>query len=120
MSTFRFITGAAQDNTGRVATFHQDSVAYGSTIALKPTDYSTLAKVAQLTGAATVTAATTQSNIGDELKLLLSSDGTNRVVTFGTGFSSSGTLTVTASKKATATFIFDGSTWVEVSRIVTA
>lgn len=122
MSTFRFIAGAGQDKTGRIATFSQSSVAYATPIAVVPTEMYNLVKVAQLTGALTMTANVSLAStcIGDTVDFIFSADGTNRVVTFSTGFSTSGTLTVTASKKATASFTFDGATWVETNRTVTA
>jgi hypothetical protein len=119
MATFRFIAGAGQDKTGRVATYSQSLVAYATPTAVKPTEFRNLVQVGQLTGALTLTAATTLSNIGDTLVFMFSADGTNRVVTFSTGFAVTGTLTVTASKLATASFVFNGTSWVEVSRAVT-
>ncbi len=66
---------------------------------------------AQLTGAMTINAATTIANLtqGDEVLFILEADATQRVVTFGTGFVSSGTVTVTAAKGATVRGIFDGT-----------
>ncbi len=117
-TNFRFIAGAGQDNTGRIATFSQQALTYAATIALLPKEFSSLYSLA-LTGAVTLTAGTTLPQVGDEIKFLFSADATNRIVTFGTGFASTGTLTVTASKKATATFRFDGAAWVEAGRSIT-
>ena len=65
----------------------------------------------QLTGAMTINAATTLSNLtqGDEVIFLFEADGSERVVTFGTGFKASGTVTVAASKGATCRGIYDGT-----------
>lgn len=63
---------------------------------------------AQLTGAMTINATTTGSQF-DRITFHFSADGTNRVVTFGTGFVSSGTVTVTASKDATVVGVYDGT-----------
>ena len=55
--------------------------------------------------------------IGDKLTLLITNDGTTgRVLTFGTGFQSTGTLTGTISKKAQITFRSNGTYWYEVAR----
>jgi hypothetical protein len=75
---------------------------------------------AQLTGAMTINATVTNLQQFDEVVFHFSADGTNRVVTFGTNFVSSGTLTVTASKDATARGIFDGTNIKIVSREVGA
>jgi hypothetical protein len=66
---------------------------------------------AQLTGAMTINAATTIANLTqwDEVVFLFEADGTERVVTFGTGFKSSGTVTIPIDKGATVRAVFDGT-----------
>ena len=126
MTTARFTGVKNADNTGSAISKGFQSVAYGATIALtvKPFDCYTLVQVAQLTGALTMTAgvgsATLPPFVGDEMQILFSADATNRVVTFSTGFQTSGTVTVTASKTATVKFIFNGTAWQEMGRVVTA
>lgn len=114
----------SRDNTSRNITNEFQDKAYAATIAITTTKNRTLVRVAQLTGALTVTCGVGSSTlppvIGDRVTFLFSADGTNRVVTFSTGLQSSGTLTVTASKYGSAEFMFNGTTWVEVSRAVTA
>lgn len=127
MSTTARFTGASNvDNTGRTLLMDYQSPAYASTIAIA-TDVNatnTLVQVAQLTGALTMTIGvgtlTTAPYVGDQVRILFSADGTNRVVTFGTGFVSSGTLTVTASKFASVLAIFNGTAWQVVGREITA
>lgn len=78
---------------------------------------------AQLTGDMTINAATVVTNLSqfDIVYFHFSADGIiNRVVTFGTNFKSSGTLTVTASKDATAVGIFDGTNIKITNREVSA
>jgi len=75
---------------------------------------------AQLTGAMTINATVTSLSQFDIVFFHFNADGTNRVVTFGTNFISSGTLTVTAAKDATAWGIFDGTNIKIVSREVGA
>lgn len=116
----RFTPGANQDNTLRTVTQDYLNPVYAASIALKPVQAYTLVNFQQLTGALGLTADTTQPYVGDELEMLFSADTTNRVITFGTGFTSAGTLTVTASKYASAKFIFNGTIWVERSRAITA
>lgn len=66
---------------------------------------------AQLTGAMTINAATTLANLSqfDEIVFFFDTDGTQRIVTFGTGFLSSGTVTIPANKGATVRAVFDGT-----------
>ena len=119
-NTPRVVTGANQDTTGRVITQDYQAPDYAATIAVTPTAQFTCFNVAQLTGAATVTATVTNMYIGDEVTFLFAADGTNRIVTFGTNFVSSGTVTVTASKKATVKGVFDGTAIRICSREITA
>lgn len=64
---------------------------------------------AQLTGAMTINATLTNLRQFDIIFFHFATDGTQRIVTFGTGFVSSGTLTIAASKDATAWGVFDGT-----------
>ena len=77
---------------------------------------------AQLTGAMTINAATVLTGFRqfDIVHFHFSSDASIRVITFGTGFASAGTLSTVASKDATATFIFDGVALKEMSRSIGA
>lgn len=121
MNTSRFTPGANQDNTLRTATQDYLNPAYAASIALKPSQGYTLVNFQQLTGALTVNVPNfAAAYIGDELEMLFAADGTNRVVTFGTGLASAGTLTVVASKFGTAKFVFNGTSWIERSRALTA
>jgi hypothetical protein len=63
---------------------------------------------AQLTGAMTINATLTNLKQFDEVVFWFDTDGTQRIVTFGTGFLSSGTVTIPASKGAVVKAIFDG------------
>lgn len=77
---------------------------------------------AQLTGAMTINAATTVSNLTqwDEVIFIFEVDGTQRVVTFGTGFKSSGTVTIPADKGATVRALYDGTSLRVMSREIYA
>jgi hypothetical protein len=119
-NTPRVVTGANQDTTGRVITQDYQAKAFASTISVTATAQFTCFNVAQLTGAATINAVVTNMYIGDEVTFLLAADGTNRIVTFGTNFLSSGTVTVTASKTATVKGVFDGTNIRICSREITA
>lgn len=116
----RFGTASDQDTTGRTLTYALLSPAYAATIALVVNAFKTFCQYALLTGALTTTANTTGNYIGDTLVCLFLADGTNRTVTFSTGFAPSATLVVTASKRASCSFVWDGTAWVETGRAIQA
>ena len=64
---------------------------------------------AQLTGAMTINATLTNLLQWDEVIFIFEADSSQRIVTFGTGFLSSGTVTITAAKGATVRAIYDGT-----------
>jgi hypothetical protein len=63
---------------------------------------------ASLTGAMTINATLTAMLQFSEVIFYFANDGTERIVTFGTGFLSSGTVTIPASKGATVRGVYDG------------
>lgn len=118
---YPLITARNEDNTSRVVPNEYQALAYAATIALKLSLAKTIVKVAQLTGALTITAETSRPQIGDDLTILFNADTTARTVTFSTGFSpSAATLVVAISKQASITFCFDGVSWVETGRAIAA
>lgn len=125
-TTVRLGVGNSQDNTGRSLLFDWQEVAYAASVAIttKQGVSNTTVRVAQATGALSLTvgvgSATTDPQVGDELTIMASSDGTGRVITFSTGFAPAGTLTMIASKKASAKFKFDGVAWIEFCRSIGA
>lgn len=120
----RFSSAVNADNTDRIRTNEYLAPAYATPLAVTPTKSYTLVKPGALTGALTITAgvgsSTTPPYVGDRLEFLFSASGADRIVTFSTGFSTAGTLTVVSAKKGSASFVFDGATWVEVGRALTA
>lgn len=76
---------------------------------------------AQLTGALTLNATNvTKAIVGDEYVFHFSTDGTQRIVTFGTNFLSSGTVTIPANKTATARGFFNGTSICITGREISA
>ncbi|MFX1704594.1 hypothetical protein PV783_11605 [Chitinophaga sp. CC14] len=116
----RFTPGPNQDNTFRTVTQDYKAPAYAASIKITASQQDTLVVPATLTGAVTFTADTTLPFIGDKMRILLKADATSRVATFGTGFSSAGTLTLAISKEGYIEFIFNGTAWVEMGRALTA
>jgi hypothetical protein len=112
-TTPRFGTTKNQDNTGRVLTYGYSAPAYAASIAIKPNAYETTVKFATLTGALTLTSTNTSCYAADKLSLIFVADGTNRVVTFSTGFASGGNITVNSGTTMTVNFAFNGSGWVQ-------
>lgn len=55
---------------------------------------------------------------GQSIELIISVDGTQRVITFGSNLNSSGTLTIPASKIGTITFRSDGTAFRETGRAI--
>lgn len=124
-NTFRVPTGANQDTTGRLITRSAADVVYAATIALSVSQEENLRRIA-LTGAATINiSVATNANtgspfVGDTIKFILLTDATQRIVTFGTGTVSAGTVTIPASKGAYVDFMFNGTAWQEQSRTIYA
>jgi hypothetical protein len=126
MNSPRFSGATNKDNTDRIVKRDYQSPAYATPLAIsiKGPACRTLIQPAQLTGALSITigvgSSTTPPLVGDEVEFLFGADGTNRVVTFSTGFITPGTVTVTASKFAYVSFMFNGTAWQEMSRSITA
>lgn len=94
--------------------------AYAATLSVTTSKVSTVVIPGQLTGALTINMVLTGAVAGDSLRFAFSADGTDRVVTFGTGLKSSGTLTVAASKFGAAEFLYDGTEFVQIAASATA
>lgn len=124
-TTARFTGATGKDNTDRLGFNDYQAPTYASTIAVvvKPYAKHTLL-VLSLTGALTTTinvgTSTTAPFVGDTLRVLATSDGTSRVITFSTGYLPTGTLSVTTAKYAVIDFVFNGTGWLETNRAVSA
>lgn len=116
IATPRFGTTAGRDNTGRVLTYGYSEPAYAATITVVPNRFETIYKVATLTGNASIVSTVTNAHVGDRIVFLFTADATSRTVTFSTGMIPSATLVVDISEKASATFIFNGTAFMEQSR----
>lgn len=94
-----------------------DAMAYASTITLDITrdDFHKTTTI-NATGNATINASGA-GLAGQEMTILIVNDATSgKVITFGTNFKSSGTLTGTTSKSAVINFKSDGLNWYEQYR----
>jgi hypothetical protein len=93
------------------------TVAYAATMEINPTESRTIATI-DLTGAGTLDIgdeATPQ--VGDELILKVSSDGTARDLTLGTGITGP-VLTGVINKTKVQTFVYDGSNFIATAAAV--
>lgn len=117
-TTPRFGTPPSGDNTGRQLTYSYATPTYGATKGVQPNAYETIIKMGKLTGAQTDTVSVLSSHVGDKLIYIFESDtaSAGHVVTFGTNFVPSATLTVDSAQKATCSFIFDGVKFIETAR----
>jgi hypothetical protein len=115
---FRYTVIPGSNNQYAVPTKEIQNPNYAATIALLPTQEQTIVVVKQLTGALTMTSDVNTPYAGDTLAVMVQSDGSSRVVTFSTGFTPNGTLTVPSGKEAVAEFIFSdkSQTWLESGR----
>ncbi|QTE37476.1 hypothetical protein J3L18_31000 [Mucilaginibacter gossypii] len=132
MSSISRFTGLPQDdNTDRILKNDFQTPAFAATVAIvvKGSVARTIIKPATLTGVVTFSInvadpLTNDANngpfVGDGVEFYLTPDGTTRVVTFGTGFLPTGTLSVTTAKYAYIAFRFNGTGWVESGRSVSA
>lgn len=128
MSTAARFTGAKNtDNTGRAAQRDYQKIATAATINLKviPNAAKTLFDIALATATPTINInvgdASNPPYVGDEVELIITPDGTTRVITWGTGFiPTAATFSATASKISTATFVFNGTGWVQRGSATTA
>lgn len=120
IANFRF-NGTKWIYVSSAATSQSDvqTPVFASPLSVTTTARATKVIPGQLTGALTVNLANV-GTAGDELKLVFGTDGTQRVVTFGTNLKSSGTMTIPAGKFGNISFTSDGIEWVAGGREITA
>lgn len=83
--------------------------AYGATIAVDVDNSRSVLTIAQMTGAATLNLTVdAEMEVGSELFIKVSADGTNRTLTPGTGMTGTA-QTITASKSFLLHYVYDGT-----------
>ena len=89
--------------------------AYSATVAYTIASNKTMIVPDTLTGAMTINLTLPDGlSAGDEVTVICTADGTDRTVTFGTGFvAGTSDLVVTATTTKTATFIYTGTAFTE-------
>jgi hypothetical protein len=119
--SFGFVApeGATEEKNEVLFPFSEKQTpAYAATIAATIKQMESFLQPAQLTGALTLNLTIdSQLTAGAKLYLKLEADGTNRVVTLGTGFDDDASnITVTASTVFCRTFVYDGTAFVPVNQ----
>lgn len=126
-TTPRYGIAKNQDNTGRVLNYNFVSTADAAgadTVKLSPNAWTTIIRPsAALRVSDSIQyqiASTAYSHVGDNIQcLFLAGAGTCKVKFIGTNWkagSGTTTLSMSSGTRATITFVFDGSYWIEVSR----
>ena len=125
VATPRTGTGPNNDNTYRAMTQNWKVVtdaAGNDTAKLNLNAYKTIVKIALVDSVSINFTPITRCYAGDEVQFLVkNSAGGTKVKFVGSnveGDSGIGSLTLTASKRANVIFTFDGTTWLEKSRVV--
>ncbi len=113
---YRYDVVPGLDNTYSLAHKEIKAIPYAATKTVAPTMEETVYNFATLSGAITISATITPCYTGDKMVCLFNANGSDRVVTFSTGFSAAGTLTVPASSYTSVMFVFNGVAWFELSR----
>jgi hypothetical protein len=117
----RFGTTKSTDNTGRVLTFKLVSVtdaAGADSVTIAPNAWETIYKVAALDSITFKSPSVTNSYYGDQVTLQVTGTSGDLVKFTGTNWVSAGTATLSSGLNAIITFRFNGTKWVEQSRVV--
>lgn len=110
VTTLTRLSSGRDNNSYAVQGLIAYTQAYASTSAWVAKDAQTqIVCYASLTGAMTINATLTAMQQFQEVIFIFANDATQRVVTFGTGFLSSGTVTIPVSTGATVKGIYDGA-----------
>lgn len=112
----RFGTTPNKDNTGRVITYGFTAPSQSTTVHYTPNKGVNVLSIQSLTLSPTVNFTVTSSYAGDMVYALIGATSASRTVTFAGGVKSAGTFTLGSGKVGSATFIFNGTNYVEVGR----
>lgn len=117
----RFGTAKNTDNTGRVLTYKLVSVtdaAGADSVTIAPNAFETIYKVAALDSLTFKSPTVTNSYYGDQITLQVTGTSGDLIKFTGTNWVSAGTATLSSGLNAIITFRFNGTKWVEQSRVV--
>lgn len=121
-TTPRYGTTANQDNTGRALTWKwvtaTDATGADSIVA-RPRDYQTTYRVVLVDSFTFKQPVITGCYAGDYLTIIASAaSGTPKLKFTGSNWITAGTATLSTGLRAVIRLVFDGSKWVEASRVV--
>lgn len=114
----KFGTAENEDITYTNLGHSSESPDFATTLSIAPDQINNFIDFGTLTDALTINADTTSSSKFDRLTLIFLDDGSGRIITFGTDLNVTGTLTLTASGKASIEFLCDGLEWIETNRTI--
>lgn len=117
----RFGTAKNTDNTGRVLTYKLVSVtdaAGADSVTVAPSAFETIYKLSALDSLTFKSPTVTNSYYGDQVTIQVSGASGTKVKFTGTNWVSAGTATLSSGLNAIITFRFNGTKWVEQSRVV--
>lgn len=117
----RFGTTKNSDNTGRVLTYKLVSVtdaAGADSVTIAPNAWETIYKVAALDSITFKSPVVTNSYYGDQVTLQITGTSGDLIKFTGSNWVSTGTATLSSGLNAIITFRFNGTKWVEQSRVV--
>ena len=121
-TTPRYGTTPNQDNTGRILTFRfvtlTDAAGADSVVA-RPRDYETTYRVTLVDSFTFKQPVITSCYAGDYVTIIASAaSGTPKLKFIGSNWITAGSATLSTGLRAVIRLVFDGSKWVEVSRVV--
>lgn len=117
----RFGTATNQDNTGRVLTYKYltlTDAAGADSLTIRPAAYHTVYRVDLADSLFLKSPSVADSYAGDQVTIVASGASGDLLKFAGTNFITAGTATLSTSARAIIHLVFDGSKWVEASRVV--
>ena len=117
----RFGTTKSQDNTGRVLNYKLVSVtdaAGADSVVSKASAWETVYKVATTDSITFKQPVVTDCYYGDQITIMAAGASGTKVKFTGSNWVSAGTATLSSGLNAIITFRFNGTKWVEQSRVV--
>jgi hypothetical protein len=117
----RFGTASNKDNTFRTLTNKLVTVTDASgadSVTLAPNGYNNIVVVNALDSLTFKSPTVTKCYLGDELTLVINGTSGDKVKFTGTNWVSAGTATLSSGLNAVIRFVFNGSKWIEASRVV--
>ncbi|WP_315823009.1 hypothetical protein [Paraflavitalea speifideaquila] len=120
-TTPRFGITPNNDNTGRSLTYKfaaKTDATGNDTFKIVPNAYKTIYRVTLTDSLGFNVTSTLNCYAGDQIQIIASGASGTKVTFKGSNWISAGTATLSSGLRAVLNLVFDGSKWVEVSRVV--